>query len=401
MRMNDTSFYLSDPGAKRLQQAAGRLKEYLDEIHYHGMYQYFATAGCYYVYPNIFNGKKNGLRLDSFELLIHGKSGGRQLAACLTSHTPCRMTALTRKEQAVAAAMAEGGLANVKEGIFEAEDLQLLSINHEYLLVDAAIHYRMGRPHRIYIGEDTMSLLYYLNSLSGRKWNNGLDLCSGSGILGLALSDMAQTVVSTDIAEEPLWLIPINTALNGKENRIKLRNEHLSVTLEKAQTWNLITCNPPFVAFPEGYGGPVYAKGTQEDGLGYMRDLFTQVPDRLSAWGTALFVASFPGDECGPYFFREVKEICDEKNLTVEAYVDYKSGWEEQVPAIASFLSRISDGIPLEKILADTRRFIQDTLKATHYYLAVLVVRHASSYIGPGLCVFDRSRIKTYDELFM
>ena len=111
-------------------------------------------------------------------------------------------------------------------------ELQLLSVGNRYLLSDTALLFGVGRVHEIYLGPDTLLLLYYLGFLpGGRRGRKALDLCSGSGIVGLVLTDFADEVTVTDISPAALSLIAVNVALNHAERHIFVKEENVTDTL--------------------------------------------------------------------------------------------------------------------------------------------------------------------------
>jgi methylase of polypeptide subunit release factors len=215
-----------------------------------------------------------------------------------------------------------------------------------------------------------------------------LDLCSGTGILGLASAGQAD-VVSTDIFPAALSLIEINAALNGPEaeRSVVVLNEDIRDTLNSDRTFDLVTCNPPFVPFPEGLDGPLYADGKGGDGLGYLRLLIEKTPRILNEKGEGLFVSDLPGD-AEPYFFSELKEAAESKNLTIDAYVDSRVPVTAHIETLSSFVARVHPECP-EAVHEKVSRLISETLKARYYYLTT--VRLSKSLGAPGkLRIFNR-----------
>lgn len=73
-----------------------------------------------------------------------------------------------------------------------------------------------------------------------------LDLCSGSGVLAVTLAGMGAKVVAADINPDAVWTIDVNARLNGVEDRVDARVGDLWAAVE-GETFDLITCNPPWV----------------------------------------------------------------------------------------------------------------------------------------------------------
>jgi methylase of polypeptide subunit release factors len=76
-----------------------------------------------------------------------------------------------------------------------------------------------------------------------------LDVGTGSGIHALLAARHAQHVVATDVNDRALAYTQLNAALNGLDN-VECRNGSFFAPVE-GETFDLITCNAPFVVSPE------------------------------------------------------------------------------------------------------------------------------------------------------
>ena len=77
-----------------------------------------------------------------------------------------------------------------------------------------------------------------------------LDLCCGSGVLGLslALTFPESSVVLTDLCPNALALCEENAALHGLRNRVQLCEGDLWHAVNEEDRFDLIVANPPYVA---------------------------------------------------------------------------------------------------------------------------------------------------------
>lgn len=77
-----------------------------------------------------------------------------------------------------------------------------------------------------------------------------LDLCTGSGVLGLslALAFPGAEVVVTDLCADALALAAENVALHSLGDRVTCRQGDLWQAVEKDARFDLIVANPPYVA---------------------------------------------------------------------------------------------------------------------------------------------------------
>ncbi|HXI29477.1 MAG TPA: methyltransferase [Vicinamibacterales bacterium] len=379
------------------ETALRSLKRYLDALGYHGAYKYLVTANHYPVSGSAFNGaQRNALR--RFDRQIHDDDRGIGLARCLTTRTPCSKNELTTVECDLAEELASAGLLSDQGEAFGPGDYQLVSAFDRYLLLDALINFDGGRMHDVYVGPDSYLVLYYSPVDQLRPEHRVLDLCTGTGIIALGLSRFAGQVVATDIGEAPLRLAQLNCALNDVEDKVTIRREDFHTTLASPETFDLIVCNPPYVASPPDLPTPLYAQGSDADGLGLLRALMERAPAKLTPDGNAVFVADLIGDFNRPYYFDDLERIAKEQSLRIDAYVDNRLKGEYQIPAFTFLFARTHPEIAPEDIEERIRHFIFDELRAYCYYLTTLRVRRQPG--DPGLRVFDRHRVTSFDGFF-
>lgn len=82
-----------------------------------------------------------------------------------------------------------------------------------------------------------------------RRVERALDVGTGSGIHALRAAAHAEHVVATDVNPRALEFTRLNAALNGLTN-IEVRNGSLFEPV-RGETFDLITCNAPYVVSPE------------------------------------------------------------------------------------------------------------------------------------------------------
>src|SRR5205823_5043904 len=89
-----------------------------------------------------------------------------------------------------------------------------------------------------------------LDSLTPRpRVDRALDVGTGSGIHALLAAQHARHVIATDVNPRAIAYTELNAALNGLRN-IECRQGSLFDPVE-GETFDLITCNPPYVVSPE------------------------------------------------------------------------------------------------------------------------------------------------------
>lgn len=103
-------------------------------------------------------------------------------------------------------------------------------------------------------GSDSVLLATMAESLAGERV---LDLCTGSGVQGLALARSAGRVVGIDVGPRAVAVARANARLNGIGN-FEARHGDLYRPVA-GERFDLVVANPPFVASP--VGGPAYHSG--------------------------------------------------------------------------------------------------------------------------------------------
>ena len=348
------------------------LKAYLDDLGFAGLYKYLVTARQYHWNPS-FMSRSNLSFLNSLPSLKGEGFPDWTLARCLTAHQICDISDLTPSERELAGSLAGLGMVKVAEGQLHPGDFQLVCVADRYLLLDAGIHFPLRRDHEIYLGSDSLLLIEYLGT--ARRVGKALDLCCGTGVIGLAMARVADAVVSTDISPAALALSRVNAALNSLEERIEIRDESLGASLSSGERYDLVACNPPFVRLPSEFNPPLFAAGTGADGLDYMRQLLNKVPSMLNPGGEAVFVADLPGDGREPHFFGELENMARSQGLRIDAYVDSRIDATYQVGTLTDYFAGLNPDIRKEDIQNRLNRLIRDELRATQYYLTNLRIR--------------------------
>ena len=374
--------------------ATKSLRRYLDERGYHSLYKYIVPPSSYVVTPTFFSQAQSAKRP---KLLPNDGFIGCALGYCLTAHVPVPEAKLDEEERELALSLADIGLLDLNGATVSPRRFQLLSVGDRYLFVDAAIHFPEKDIHDIYIGPDSLLMMYCMGDVATGNESRALDLCSGSGVIGLVMTKTRTNVVSTDISPAALALIRINTELNGMEEKISIRKEALEETLDSTERFDLVACNPPFVALPPGFDRLLYATGPDKDGLGYMRALLEKVPNILNDGGEGYFVADMVGDNMGAYFFRELASFSEKGGCSIDAFVMNRIDAKLQVKVIKTLLQRLrpdSDKVETETLAA---RFILEELQASYYYLTVVKIKKGGK---TGIRILNQFITRRFDDYF-
>jgi len=138
-----------------------------------------------------------------------------------------------------------------------------------------------------------------------------LDLCTGSGCLAIIAAGIFPDaeIDAADLSADALAVAHINVEEHDVAERVSLHQGDLFAAVDGA-TYDLIICNPPYVAaaevdaFPPEYGHePVMAHIGGEDGLDLVHRILVEAADHLNpgggliceiGTGRELLVAAYP-----------------------------------------------------------------------------------------------------------
>jgi ribosomal protein L3 glutamine methyltransferase len=129
--------------------------------------------------------------------------------------------------------------------------------------------------------------------LDGTVVHRALDLCTGSGCIGIAMAvhNPDWRVDLVDISDKALALARENIAFQHVEDRVRALKSDLFAALE-GEVYDLIVTNPPYVteqefaALPPEYGHePALGLTAGEDGLDFALRILDEAPKHLSVDG--------------------------------------------------------------------------------------------------------------------
>lgn len=364
------------------------LRDYLDRVGFQQLYKFIVGMNLYGAAPSMI-ARNTAAEVAKFFDTVLPERKDLRLLQCLMMGRDVAVANLTDGESAVFEAMLAAGLIEAREEgrIASAGEFQLISAFGMDLLIDRRIHFG-GDMHQVYIGPDSYALLYYVETLGLQRQHRVVDLCTGSGIGALYLSTFSEYVLATDIGSAPLRLVQLNRRLNRREERVEIREQDLRLTLDGREKFDLLVCNPPFVAFPQGVNATLYSQGPDVDGLGYMRIIIESLPSVLNPGGCAYLVADMVGDKSGPYFLQELEKYAAAEALEVDVYIDHRIDAELQVDPLSQYLERINPGRHREEIATQFRDFQRETLRAERYYMSTVRLKAGGG--EPGVRVMRR-----------
>ena len=155
----------------------------------------------------------------------------------------------------------------------------------------------------------------YTDSL--KKGADVLDLCCGSGAIGISLAKLAggAKVTCSDISEDAIKTAQQNAQINGCKSVKFEKSDMFDAFCRKMgnKKFNLIVSNPPYIA-TEVIGGlepevrdhePAMALDGGEDGLKFYRIIAEQAPEHLKKGGVLMLEIGFDQKDAVKDLLRE------------------------------------------------------------------------------------------------
>ncbi|MFA5005070.1 MAG: class I SAM-dependent methyltransferase [Candidatus Omnitrophota bacterium] len=183
-------------------------------------------------------------------------------------------------------------------------------INGYYFIYD----YDVSSCDYAYMGDDTDIFARCLPlNLHAKKV---LDLCTGTGVQAILLSQGASQVAAVDISARAVSFARFNAALNNLGNKVKIMRADLFSPV-KGKQFDLIVSNPPYIPIPRDLNFPLAAKGG-EDGLLVLKRLINGIKAHLAKNGLGLVLGITPGGQRAPFIFNLLKKTAKTRHLNID-----------------------------------------------------------------------------------
>ena len=146
-----------------------------------------------------------------------------------------------------------------------------------------------------------------------------LDLCTGSGIIGIALKKICfgAEVTLTDVSEEALAIARENADTNKAE--VRIIKSDMFKGLDPDDKYTMIVSNPPYIPASEIEGlepevrdhDPLMALDGGDDGLDFYRIIAEQAPDHMKPGAWLLLEIGYDQGETVPVLIRKTGRFMD------------------------------------------------------------------------------------------
>lgn len=135
-----------------------------------------------------------------------------------------------------------------------------------------------------------------LKKIKQHQFKNALDLCTGSGAIGVCLAKFGGVnVTAIDISKQALAIAEENSIKNGV--KIEFLQSNLFNELKKKRKYDIIISNPPYIKSEDILSldeevkryDPRIALDGGEDGLEFYRNIIKDAPQHLNQGGYLMF----------------------------------------------------------------------------------------------------------------
>jgi methylase of polypeptide subunit release factors len=146
-----------------------------------------------------------------------------------------------------------------------------------------------------------------------------LDLCSGSGVLGIFAADNACKVIGTDINPRAIEFAELNAELNEVTHKTEWRNGNLFDPVV-GMRFDVILANPPFEPNLDGVSNYLYADGGKE-GTDIVCKIIEKVPEYLNTCGSFQMICWLPGDSFS--LLDQLRDFFGSERVLVKSLFDF------------------------------------------------------------------------------
>ena len=221
----------------------------------------------------------------------------------------------------------------------------------------------------VYLDEDSLWMTQVIPAHMANQ--SVLDVCSGSGILGLICAARgARHVLCLENSDKAISIARFNTALNGLAGKVEIRQSDMFSELRPEETFEYVMANPPRIPVIEDLDFATCIAGGR-DGTDVLRQFFAGVSQWLAASARVDVYCPVLGEPQLISFNEEVlRPLAYREGLLIRAYVMDKLPMEQFLRKelnrkYQAFLSRIPSTDYHEKT---TGWLKENAARYSHFY---------------------------------
>jgi len=232
-----------------------------------------------------------------------------------------------------------------------------------------SIEWQDGSPTTVvHLGIDSLILAEMISCLPPVQ--RAAEICVGSGILSLALSNIADQVVGVELNPLVADIARINIEIADKSDRINVQDGDLFTPLN-GEKFDLIVCNPPFVPSMEDPSKDRVGAGG-EDGLEIVRKFLVEGIHYLTSGGRLCVLYGALGNQQEPFIDSQLEQIAMNNYMQIDFFE-----LQEAMP-----INRFWFPVAMQE---DRLRRVRENqvaakrMGATHYFVGIAVAKISRS----------------------
>ena len=182
----------------------------------------------------------------------------------------------------------------VIEKIIKGIPLQYITNNQEFMKLNFFVNENVliPQPDTEILVEEVLGIVNKNKEEKEEKTNKILDMCSGSGCIGISLANYMKNVKVTmsDISKDAIEVAKKNAKDNNVYDKVKFIQSDLFENIK--EKFDIIVSNPPYIETKtikkiskQVQNEPIIALDGGEDGLLFYRKLINEAPDFLNDKG--------------------------------------------------------------------------------------------------------------------
>ena len=269
------------------------------------------------------------------------------------------------------AMVSTGLLVETSMGKWKTPGLTLLPIEGLLLAFSLPLEYPIhtDAARSVYLDEGSLWMTQVIPAHMANQ--SVLDVCSGSGILGLICAARgARHVLCLENSDKAISVARFNTALNGLADRVEVRQSDLFSDLRPEETFEYVMANPPYTPVVEDLEFATCIAGGR-DGTYVLRQFFAGIGHWLATSARADVYCPVLGESQHIGFNEDVlRPLAYKEDMLVRAYVMDKLSMDQFLKKelsrkYQSFLPFISSADRHEKIAGWLK---ENAARYSHFY---------------------------------
>jgi hypothetical protein len=204
------------------------------------------------------------------------------------------------------------GLVREKTSNIYLPCVRLFPLAGAFIATDLATHHDEDQVFPLMLEQ-----IYIVRQMRVRRGDRALELCVGSGVNCLFLSDLAASVTGVDLSARALAFARFNVTLNPGGAEVDLRQGSLFEPIDAGERFDYVLVNPPFEPVPPGSEHFMHSHGG-EDGLDVVREILAKAPHHLAPGARFEMFTWSPGDDASVLVADLLRDAFPDRRIEVQ-----------------------------------------------------------------------------------